>query len=94
MSPDEDMCFLCVKEKAYSDPHDSAEDWDNYVDEEPPEVVEDPIEISLSELEEQENEEEEDFEEDPIDEDDFDESLLDDGDDDDDDDDDGDDDEF
>ena len=96
MSPEEDMCFLCSKERATAEPEDVADDWQGYMDEEPP-VQEEPIEISLSELEEQENEEEEEFEEEETFGDDFeelDESDIEFDDDDDDDFDDDDDDDF
>jgi len=65
MSPDEEMCFICAKERTPAEVEESAEDWAGFMDEEP-EPIDDPVEISLEELGEQEQEEE-DFEEEPID---------------------------
>ena len=78
MSPDEEICFLCAKErgeKEVIEPDDVEGDNWNYADEEP--LADDPIEISLSELAEEEEAEEEDDEyHGPGDEDDF-EDILD-----------------
>ncbi|MDR3318315.1 MAG: hypothetical protein LBS99_02650 [Clostridiales bacterium] len=65
MSPEEEVCFLCAKERMAREAEDNIDDW-NYIDEEPAIVEEDPIEISLSELAEQEAEED-DFAEEPAD---------------------------
>ena len=63
MNPDEEMCFMCVKERADKD--DSEPDWDDYEkDAEADDLIEDePLDIPLDELAEEEEalEEEEEF---------------------------------
>lgn len=54
MTSDEEMCFMCSKEHSEKAPAEShPEGWEDFVEEEPV-VEEEPIEISLTELEEAE----------------------------------------
>ena len=56
-APDEEMCFMCVKEHSTKAVEEDV-DWDKIDDE--PTVEDEPIEISLTELEEEEEIEEND----------------------------------